>query len=323
MRGSIIGSVAAAAAMLAGCSSTGGNEIAAHDTTVEYYRVFDIKTTAAADTVAKAASTGINRNVKDAVVATPAAAPVADRPGRFRMADAASAPPGTPVDKGPSCDGASWTAKAAPQVRGGDNMNLVACLFPYKTGYHLDMYAVFTKPEGGWLAWPRKVGGMMMGTPEKFTETTMMDLVRAIREGTGATVSLVEARPDLAGTAWRQSGPDAPLGKAPLYASSAAAPAAAAPAAGTADPATAVVTHPVTPPGESAAAPAAAPVAAAPAAAAAAAAAAPAPSVPATPATPAAPAVLTSAATPAPAPQAGSAAQAVAPQANTATGAAR
>lgn len=302
MRSSImagVGSMAAATAVLAGCSSTGNNEIAAHDTTVEYYRVFDIKTTATADAVARAASTGISRNVKDAVVATPAAAPVTDQPGRFRMADAASAPPGTPVDKGPSCDGASWTAKAAPQVRGGDNMNLVACLFPYKTGYHLDMYAVFTKPEGGWLAWPRRVGGMMMGTPEKFTETTMMDLVRAIREGTGATVSLVEARPDLAGTAWRQSGPDAPLGKAPLYASSAtasAAPAPAAPAAGTPDPATAVVTHPVAAPGEPAAAPAAASVAAAPAV--------PAPA-------------------PVAAPQAGSAAQTVAPQASTATGAVR
>jgi hypothetical protein len=85
-------------------------------------------------------------------------------------------------------------------------MNLVACLFPYKTGYHLDMYAVFTKPEGGWLAWPRRVGGMMMDTPEKFTETTMMDLVRAIREGTGANVTLVEAKPNLAGTPWLEPG---------------------------------------------------------------------------------------------------------------------
>ncbi|WP_211172475.1 hypothetical protein [Massilia forsythiae] len=337
MRSSImagVGGMVAATAVLAGCSSTGNNEIAAHDTTVEYYRVFDIKTTAAADAVVRAASTGISRNVKDAVVATPAAAPVTDQPGRFRMADAASAPPGTPVDKGPSCDGASWTAKAAPQVRGGDNMNLVACLFPYKTGYHLDMYAVFTKPEGGWLAWPRRVGGMMMGTPEKFTETTMMDLVRAIREGTGATVSLVEARPDLAGTAWLQSGPNAPLGKAPLYASSSsaapAAPVAAAPAAGMADPATAVVTHPVAAPGEPAAAPAAASVPAAAAAAPAPAPAAPAPSVAATPpppalptsaATPSAPAVPAPA--PVAAPRAGSAAQTVAPQASTATGAAR
>jgi hypothetical protein len=195
-------------AALAGCGSMdgGADSLSARDTTVEYYRVFDIKTDAAAATVAKAASEGISRNVEDAQVTTPAGVQVTDLPGHFKIADPTSAAPGTAVDKGPSCDGAAWTAKAAPKVRGGDNMNLVACLFPYKSGYHLDMYAVFTKQEGGWLTWPRRVGGMVLGTPEKFTEATMMDLVRAIREGTGANVSLVEAKPDLAGTPWLEPG---------------------------------------------------------------------------------------------------------------------
>jgi hypothetical protein len=197
----------AVVAALAGCTSDGGgNTFASRDTTVEYYRVFDIKTDVPAETVAKAASEGINRNIKDAQVSTPAGVQVTDLPGHFKIADPTSAPPGTAVEKGPSCDGASWTAKAAPRVRGSDNMNLVACLFPYKSGYHLDMYAVFTKAEGGWLAWPRRVSGMFMGTPEKFTDATMMDLVRAIREGTGANVSLVEAKPNLAGTPWLEPG---------------------------------------------------------------------------------------------------------------------
>jgi hypothetical protein len=81
-------------------------------------------------------------------------------------------------------------------------MNMVACLFPYKNGYHLDMYAVFTKPEGGWLYWPRRLSGAIIGTPEKFTENTMIDVVRAIRESTNAQVTLVEAKPTLAGTPW-------------------------------------------------------------------------------------------------------------------------
>jgi hypothetical protein len=34
----------------------------------------------------------------------------------------------------------------------------------------------------------------------------MMDEVRAIREGTGANVSLVEAKPNLAGTPWLEPG---------------------------------------------------------------------------------------------------------------------
>lgn len=198
--------VAAGMAALAGCSTEGGsNPLASRSTTVEYYRVFDIKTEAAAQAVAKAATEGINRNVKDAVVATPAGVEATDLPGHFKIADPTSSPPGAPVVKGPSCDGASWTAKATPRVRGTEDMNLVACLFPYKTGYHLDMYAVFTKPEGGIMQWPRRLSGVFLGTPEKFTDATMMDIVRAIREGTGANVSLVEAKPNLAGTPWLES----------------------------------------------------------------------------------------------------------------------
>lgn len=204
MRSSMMACAAAVTtvAALAGCSADGGNRFASRDTTVEYYRVFDIKTDAGAQMVAKAASDGINRNVKDAVVSTPASVEVTELPGHFKMADPASAPPGSSAEKGPTCQGAAWTAKAAPRVRGGDNMNMVACLFPYKSGYHLDMYAVFTKPEGGWLYWPRRLGGAIMGTPEKFTETTMMDVVRAIHDSTNAQVTLVEAKPNLVGTPW-------------------------------------------------------------------------------------------------------------------------
>jgi hypothetical protein len=246
----------AAAAVLAGCTSPGGsNSFASHDTTVEYYRVFDIKTTASAETVAKAATDGLGRNIKEAQVSTPSGVQVTDLPGHFKIVDPTSVPPGTAVDKGPSCDGAAWTAKATPKVRGSDNMNMVACLFPYKNGYHLDMYAVFTKPEGGWLSWPRRVGGMVMGTPEKFTETTMMDLVRAIREGTNANVSLVEAKPNLAGTPWLEPGKEstkvsvlqqvsAPA--APPATTSAVAPTSAPTSASPATTTTTITTTPVT-----------------------------------------------------------------------------
>jgi hypothetical protein len=199
-------------AMLAGCSTDAGSRFASHDTTVEYYRVFDIKTDAAPQAVARAATDGIDRNVKNAVVATPAGVEATELPGHFKMADPASAAPGTAVDKSPTCEGAAWTAKAAPHVRGSDNMNMVACLFPYKSGYHLDMYAVFTKPDGGWLSWPRRVGGMMFGTPEKFTENTMLDIVRSIRAQTRAQVALVEAKPNLQGTPWLEG--DVPLATA-------------------------------------------------------------------------------------------------------------
>ena len=245
------------AAALAACRSNGDNMFTAHDKTVEYYRVFDIRTDASAATVARAASTGVERNLKDAVIATPPTPPVGEVPGRFHMAapgDGAAVTAPAPAGVS-SCEGASWTAKAAPVVRGGENMNLVACLFPYRGGYHLDMYAVFTKPEGGWLAWPRQLGGTVLGTPEKFTEATMMDLVRAIREGTGANVSLVEAKPELAGAPWLGAGTRAQVAAAP------AGTPAALPAAAPATP-TAVPAAPATPP--TPAPPAAAPPAAAP-----------------------------------------------------------
>jgi hypothetical protein len=192
----------AVAAALAGCSTGDGNMFASKDRTVEYYRVFDIKTAASGPAVVKAATDGINRNVVNATLATPATAEVQEQPGHFKMTDPSSTAPGAPVARSPSCEGASWTAKAAPRVTGGDNMNMVACLFPYKGGYHLDMYAVFNKKEGGWLEWPRRMTGKLMGTPEGWTEKAMLDVVRSIRESTGAEVALVEAKPEVAGTPW-------------------------------------------------------------------------------------------------------------------------
>jgi hypothetical protein len=109
----------AVVAVLAGCSTGGGGNsmLASRSTTVEYYRVFDIKTDAAAQAVAKAATDGISRNLKEAVVATPSGVEATDLPGHFKIADPTSSPPGAPVAKGPSCDGAAWTAKATPRVR--------------------------------------------------------------------------------------------------------------------------------------------------------------------------------------------------------------
>jgi len=196
---------------LAGCATGSGNMFAAREQKVEYVRVFDIKTDAPVPTVVRAASDGINRNVENATLATPLpeTAELLDQPGRFRLAEAPGTARGV-ATPGPDCDGASWTAKATPEVRGSQDMQVVACLYPYKTGYHLDMYAAFSKKEGGWLAWPRRVSGKFFGTPEKYVEKTMLDIVRTIRETTKAQVALVEARPEVAGSPWLE-----PAGTAP------------------------------------------------------------------------------------------------------------
>jgi hypothetical protein len=188
---------AAVGVALAGCSTGAGELFASRDRTVEYVRVFDIKTEAPTPSVLHAASEGISRNINNATLATPvpATAEVLDQPDRFKLAETPGAA------RGPTCDGASWTAKARPDVRGQD-VHIVACLYQYKTGYHLDMYAAFNKKEGGWLEWPRRATGFVLGTPEKFIDKTMLDLVRTIRETTKAQVALVEAKPEVTGAPW-------------------------------------------------------------------------------------------------------------------------
>ena len=200
---------AAVGVALAGCSTGAGQMFASRDRTVEYVRVFDIKTEAPTPSVLHAASEGISRNIQNATLATPvpATSEVLDQPDRFKLAETPGAA------RGPTCDGASWTAKARPDVRGQD-VHIVACLYQYKTGYHLDMYAAFNKKEGGWLEWPRRATGFVLGTPEKFIDKTMLDLVRTIRETTKAQVALVEARPEVTGAPWlEEAGARTPTSK--------------------------------------------------------------------------------------------------------------
>lgn len=196
---------------LAGCATGGGDMFAARERTVEYVRVFDIKTDAPGPAVVRAASDGISRNISNATLATlgPETPELQEQPGRFKLAGAPGTPGGVAMP-GPNCEGASWTAKATPEVRGSQDMQLVACLYPYKSGYHLDLYAAFSKKEGGWLEWPRRATGMVMGTPEKYVEKTMLDIVRTIRQSTNAQVALVEARPDVAGAPWLEQASTAP-----------------------------------------------------------------------------------------------------------------
>ena len=61
--------IAALAVAITGCGTT-NNYLAAKTKTVEYYRIFDIKTNATRQAVAKAASDGMGRNVNNAQEAT-------------------------------------------------------------------------------------------------------------------------------------------------------------------------------------------------------------------------------------------------------------
>lgn len=207
---------------ITGCGTT-NNYLAEKRQTVEYYRIFDVKTTANRQTVAKAASNGMGRNVSNAQEASPipASADIPDKPGRFKLVNpfegsklaALAGGAGALGPRVTMCDGAVWTAKAQRRVSGSNNLDLTACLFQYKDGYHLDMYAVFTKQEGGLFQVSRDMANAMVGTPEQWTEKTFLDIVRTIRTNTGAEITLLEAQPELSGTPWLDSADASPQGK--------------------------------------------------------------------------------------------------------------
>lgn len=200
---------------LSGCGSI-NNALSEKTKTVEYYRIFDIKTQADRYKMAEAASDGLGRNVNDAQENTPipTSAELPAKPGRFSLSNpfagsklAALAAAGGASMKIATCDGAAWTATANREVS-SSTLKLTACLFPYTEGYHLDFYATFTKKEGGLLQLSRSAAYAMVGTPEEWTEKTFLDIVRQIKKETGADVSYLEGQPKMEGTPWLDTGED-------------------------------------------------------------------------------------------------------------------
>lgn len=199
--------------LLAGCGAM-NNFLAEKFKTVEYYRIFDVRTAARRADISKAASDGLGRNVNRAEETTPiptfGVAPAA--PGRFALVSPSHGSPramfaARPMDvRVVVCDGAVWTATALRNVAGANSLKLTACLFPYSQGYHLDLYAVFTKEEGGLYEVSRQAAYAMVGTPEQWTEKTFLDIVRSIRDQTGAEIAFVEGFPELSGTPWLDRG---------------------------------------------------------------------------------------------------------------------
>lgn len=198
-------------ASMTGCGTV-NNALATKTKTVEYYRIFDIKTKADRQVVIEAASTGLGKNVGDAQEASPLpdSTELPMKPGRFKLVNplensrfAALAGGGGSIGfKVATCDGATWTANALRQVAGSNQLNLTACLFPYTEGYHLNLYAVFTKEEGGLQQLSRSMAYAMVGTPEEWTEKTFLDIVRTIKDEAGAEIQYIEGFPKMSGTPW-------------------------------------------------------------------------------------------------------------------------
>lgn len=199
--------------LMSGCGSF-NNQLASKTKNVEYYRIYDIKTSAGRRDVAKAASDGIGRNVNEVDESTPIPnfSEPPEKPGRFQISDAlresnlsqlialSSSSSGFNF-RSASCPGAVWTAKAHRKIENSNNLRIHLCLFQYKGGYHLNQYAVFTKKTGGFMQLSRALADSISGTPEEWTERTLLDVVRSInKQITGAEITLLESEPEVIGT---------------------------------------------------------------------------------------------------------------------------
>ncbi|PIE41500.1 MAG: hypothetical protein CSA49_03075 [Gammaproteobacteria bacterium] len=202
-------------AVLSGCGTL-NNALVEKTKTVEYYRIFDIKTKADRYVVSDSASNGLGRNVNDAQEARPipTSSELPSKPGRFSLINplegskfaALAASGGSIGFKIATCENAAWSANATRTIRGQSQLKLTACLFPYVDGYHLDLYATFMKKEGGFMELSRQAASAMVGTPEEWTEKTFLDIVRQIRKDTGAKIIFIEGYPKPQGTPWLDDG---------------------------------------------------------------------------------------------------------------------
>lgn len=215
--------VAISAVTLGGCSSINNASVQKHKS-IELYRVFDIKTTADRYIMTEAASDGLGANVSSANEQNPIVmGDTPEKPGRFKPVNAATAMGGNAGGmmglmvssignrlKTASCDGAVWTATAQKNVDYAFNMSFNLCLWKYQEGYALDVYANYTKLEGGGFlgvdGLARKAAYAISGTPEEWAEKTVLDVVRKIKEEAGGEVKFIEGYPRINSTPWQDSG---------------------------------------------------------------------------------------------------------------------
>lgn len=201
---------AAIAAVLSGCGSVNSALVNRHES-VEMYHIFDVKTTASPDVVIKSLADGLGQNTNSVTQNRPLqmGVTIPDSPSRFVLVDplaamqgsgmgafvAMAGGAGSSVAKIAKCDGAAWTSRAVREVTGSDALTLYTCLYRYKLGYQVNVYAVFNKTSGGVFGLTRDAVSSVIGTPEQWVTKTIKDTTRSLQAATGATVTYVEGQP--------------------------------------------------------------------------------------------------------------------------------
>ena len=208
----IILATVAGVALLSGCNTV-NQSLANRQEVVEIYHVFDFKTQADVATVSRAAANGLAQNTNSVQSSTPLQLgnTVPAEPGKFVLVDMASAMGGgmgammqiAAAQNGGSamkvakCDGAVWTSKAVRNISGSSNLTLYSCLYRYRAGYNLDMYAVFSKTSGGLNGIFQSGADALVGTPEAWVNKTIVETVRAVESAAGTRAVHVEGQPEL------------------------------------------------------------------------------------------------------------------------------
>ncbi len=208
----IILTAVAGVVLLSGCNTV-NQSLANRQEVVEIYHIFDFKTQADVATVSRAAANGLAQNTNSVQSSTPLQLgnTVPAEPGKFVLVDMASAMGGgmgammqiAAAQNGGSamkvakCDGAVWTSKAVRNISGSSNLTLYSCLYRYRAGYNLDMYAVFSKTSGGLNGIFQSGADALVGTPEAWVNKTIVDTVRAIESAAGTRAVHVEGQPEL------------------------------------------------------------------------------------------------------------------------------
>lgn len=202
-------------AALAGCAA-GNSYMANRSTTVEMYHIFDIRTRAGTAELIRAAADGLAQNTSEIHQVTPLqmGKKVLVEPGRFVIDDIgarlagsntglgtimqmASVQSGGATLKAARCDDAVWTSRARRSVGGSSDLTLYSCLYKYQAGYRLNVYAVFSKTEGGLYQVSRDIAKSLVGTPEQWVNKTILDTVHAMENAAGTRAVRLEGQPDL------------------------------------------------------------------------------------------------------------------------------
>ena len=194
-----VSTAVAVATALAGCNAL-NEQMTSRVESVEMYHIYDIKTPADTQTLAKAIANGIAQNTNSVHTALPLqlGKTVPTEPGRFELKDPFNGNrfPGLPQTKVPVCSDAVWTADAKRTTAGSSDLTLYYCLYKYKTGYSLDLYATFVKASGvQQLA--NSLAEKMVGTAESWVNKTIVDTVREIERVPGTRVKHMEGQPEL------------------------------------------------------------------------------------------------------------------------------